>query len=61
MEHDMKIGIISKCDTLIMKSHFMRYLINDQLYPYEIKFGHSGVAYIGISSLMIFYLYGIYE
>ena len=39
----------------------MRYLINDQLYPYEIKFGHSGVAYIGISSLMIFYLYGIYE
>ena len=39
----------------------MRYLINDQLYPYEIKFGHSGVAYIGISSLIIFYLYGIYE
>ena len=39
----------------------MRYLINDQLYPYEIKVGHSGVAYIGIKSLIIFYLYGIYE
>ena len=31
------------------------------MYPYYIQFGHSGVAYNGIGSLILCYSYGIYE